>query len=50
MPAVDTVSVHIRLELVQLGTPDEMRGHVRAMNFPFINASNQLGAAGGSVN
>jgi hypothetical protein len=28
---------------VQLSTPDEMRGRVGAVNFLFINASNQLG-------
>jgi hypothetical protein len=37
------VSVVIRLSLVQLSTPDEMRGRVGAVNFLFINASNQLG-------
>ena len=41
--AADTVSVVIRLALVQLGTPDEMRGRVGAVNFLFIDASNQLG-------
>jgi MFS family permease len=41
--AADTVSVVIRLSLVQLATPDEMRGRVGAVNFLFINASNQLG-------
>ena len=43
MGAADTVSVVIRLSLVQLQTPDEMRGRVGAVNFLFINASNQLG-------
>jgi MFS family permease len=43
MGAADTVSVIIRLALVQLGTPDAMRGRVGAVNFLFINASNQLG-------
>lgn len=41
--AADTVSVVIRFSLVQLATPDEMRGRVGAVNFLFINASNQLG-------
>jgi MFS family permease len=41
--AADTVSVVIRFSLVQLSTPDEMRGRVGAVNFLFINASNQLG-------
>jgi MFS family permease len=43
MGAADTVSVVIRLSLVQLATPDDMRGRVGAVNFLFINASNQLG-------
>jgi MFS family permease len=43
MGASDMVSVVIRLSLVQLATPDEMRGRVSAVNFLFVNASNQLG-------
>ncbi|HEY1429603.1 MAG TPA: MFS transporter, partial [Candidatus Tumulicola sp.] len=43
MGAADTVSVVIRASLVQLSTPDEMRGRVGAINYLFINASNQLG-------
>jgi MFS family permease len=43
MGAADQVSVVIRLSLVQLSTPDEMRGRVSAVNFLFVNASNQLG-------
>jgi MFS family permease len=43
MGAADTVSVVIRLSLVQLATPVELRGRVGAVNFLFINASNQLG-------
>ena len=43
MGAADTVSVVIRVSLVQLGTPDQMRGRVGALNYLFINASNQLG-------
>ena len=43
MGAADMVSVVIRISLVQLGTPDEMRGRVGAVNFLFVNASNQLG-------
>jgi len=43
MGAADTVSVVIRISLVQLRTPDAMRGRVSAVNFLFINASNQLG-------
>jgi hypothetical protein len=41
--AADIISVVIRFSLVQLATPDEMRGRVGAVNFLFINASNQLG-------
>jgi MFS family permease len=41
--AVDMVSVVIRHTLVQLETPDEMRGRVSAINSVFIGASNQLG-------
>ncbi|WP_398470313.1 MFS transporter [Tardiphaga sp.] len=41
--AADTVSVVIRFSLVQLATPDEMRGRVGAVNYLFINTSNQLG-------
>jgi len=33
----------IRTSLVQLATPDAMRGRVGAVNYLFINASNQLG-------
>lgn len=43
MGAADTISVVIRVSLVQLQTPDEMRGRVGAVNYLFINASNQLG-------
>ncbi len=41
--AVDTISVVIRSSLVQLETPDEMRGRVGAVNSLFIGTSNQLG-------
>jgi MFS family permease len=43
MGAADTVSMVIRIALVQLATPDEMRGRVGAVNFLFVNASYQLG-------
>ena len=43
MGAADTISVVIRIALVQLATPDEMRGRVGAVNYLFVNASNQLG-------
>ncbi len=39
----DTISVIIRSSLVQLLTPDEMRGRVNAVNSLFIGTSNQLG-------
>jgi MFS family permease len=41
--AVDMISVVIRHTLVQLETPDHMRGRVSAINSVFIGASNQLG-------
>ncbi len=41
--AADNVSVVIRATLVQLDTPDAMRGRVSAVNSIFIGASNQLG-------
>ncbi len=41
--AADMVSVVIRQTLVQLDTPDEMRGRVAAVNGVFIGASNELG-------
>ncbi len=41
--ATDMVSVVIRSTLVQLATPDEMRGRVNAVEMIFIGASNELG-------
>jgi MFS family permease len=41
--AGDMVSVFVRLLLVQLETPDEIRGRVSAVNSVFIGASNELG-------
>jgi MFS family permease len=41
--ASDTVSVVVRSSLVQLLTPDDMRGRVNAVNSLFIGTSNQLG-------
>ena len=41
--ASDMVSVYIRHMLVQLETPDEIRGRVSAVNAVFIGASNELG-------
>jgi hypothetical protein len=37
------ISVFVRLTLVQLRTPDAMRGRVSAVNGIFIGTSNQLG-------
>ena len=49
MGAADLVSVYIRATLVQLWTPDQLRGRVSAVNTVFLNASNEIGAfrAGG---
>jgi len=41
--AADVISVVIRHSLVQLKTPDDMRGRVSAVNSLFIGTSNQLG-------
>lgn len=41
--AFDSVSMVIRQSLVQLRTPDEMRGRVSAINYVFIGTSNELG-------
>ena len=41
--AADMFSVVIRQSLVQLETPDDMRGRVSAVNSVFIGASNQIG-------
>lgn len=41
--AADMVSVFVRHTLVQLRTPDAMRGRVSAVNLVFIGASNELG-------
>ena len=37
------ISVFVRQTLVQMDTPDEMRGRVSAVNSVFIGASNELG-------
>ena len=42
--AADVVSVVIRASLVQLRTPDDMRGRVSAVHSLFTGTSNQLGA------
>jgi MFS family permease len=41
--AADQVSVFVRSSLIQLATPDVMRGRVSAVNMLFIGASNELG-------
>ena len=41
--ASDSVSVVIRFSLVQLETPDAMRGRVNAINYLFVGSSNTLG-------
>lgn len=41
--ATDMISVVIRETLMQLWTPDELRGRVNAVNTVFIGASNELG-------
>lgn len=43
--AADMVSVYIRQSLIQLHTPDEMRGRVGAVSTLFISGSNELGEA-----
>jgi hypothetical protein len=41
--AADMISVNIRQTLIQLATPDEMRGRVSSVSMLFIGASNELG-------
>jgi hypothetical protein len=41
--ALDNISVVVRHSLVQLRTPDAMRGRVSAVNNVFISTSNELG-------
>ncbi len=41
--ATDEISVFIRTNIVQLATPDALRGRVSAAEFVFIGASNELG-------
>ena len=43
MGAGDMLSVFVRLTLVQISPPPEMRGRVNAVNMLFIGASNELG-------
>ncbi|HUA22876.1 MAG TPA: MFS transporter [Steroidobacteraceae bacterium] len=42
--AADMVSVNIRSSLVQLATPDALRGRVSAVNMLFVGTSSELGA------
>ena len=41
--AADMISVYVRGSLIQLHTPDAMRGRVSAVSLVFISASNELG-------
>ncbi len=41
--AADMISVYVRSSLIQLHTPDEMRGRVSSVSGVFISASNELG-------
>ncbi len=41
--AADMISVYIRETLIQLWTPDRVRGRVNAVNMVFVGASNELG-------
>ncbi|WP_084397901.1 MFS transporter [Henriciella aquimarina] len=41
--AADQISVYVRASLIQLATPDEMKGRVSSVSFIFISASNELG-------
>jgi MFS family permease len=43
MGGADMVSVYVRASLIQLHTPDAMRGRVSAVSMMFISASNELG-------
>ena len=43
MGGADMVSVYVRETLIQLWTPDQVRGRVNAVNSVFIGASNELG-------
>ena len=47
--AADMISVNIRQTLIQLSTPDHMRGRVSSVSMLFIGASNELGEAWSGV-
>jgi sugar phosphate permease len=42
--AFDSISVVVRSNILQLNTPDHMRGRVSAVNTIFIGSSNEIGA------
>lgn len=44
MGGADMISVYVRNTIMQLWTPDRLRGRVNAVNAVFIGASNELGA------
>jgi hypothetical protein len=41
--ALDGISVSVRHTIIQMATPDEMRGRVSAVNSMFIGSSNEIG-------
>lgn len=41
--ATDMISVYVRETLIQLWTPDHVRGRVNAVNQVFVGASNEVG-------
>ena len=43
MGAADMISINVRASLIQLWTPDELRGRVNAVNSVFVGASNEIG-------
>ncbi len=43
--AADMFSLYVRQSLIQLSTPNEMRGRVGAISSMFVSASNELGEA-----
>jgi MFS family permease len=43
--AADMISLYVRQSLIQLSTPNEMRGRVGAISTMFVSASNELGEA-----
>ena len=47
--ASDMISVYVRTSLIQLHTPDAMRGRVSAVSGLFISASNELGEFRGGL-